>query len=53
MKQEVKVVLIPQTATATQIESALSNRLNAGWKLVAIFTLGTNTYAVIVRMVAG
>lgn len=52
MKQEVKVVLIPPTATATQIEGALQARLNAGWKLVAIFDLGTNTFAVMIKIVA-
>ena len=53
MKQQAKVVLIPQTATAAQMESALNNHLNAGWKLISIFNLGTNTFAILVRIVAG
>lgn len=51
MKQQAKVVLVPQTATAAQIENALNNHLNAGWKLISIFTLGTNTFAVLIRIV--
>lgn len=52
MKQEAKVVQIPQTATAAQMENALNNQLKLGFTLIAVFTLGTNTYAVLTRTVA-
>lgn len=52
MKQQAKVIQIPVTLTAAQMESALNNHLNAGWKLAAVFTLGTTTYAVLIRVVA-
>ena len=52
MKQEVKVVEIPATATAVQMETALQNQTNKGWQLVAVFPLGTKTFVVLVRVVA-
>jgi len=52
MKQQAKVIQIPVTLTAAQMETALNNHLNAGWKLVAIFSLGTATYAVLIRIIA-
>lgn len=52
MRQEVKVIEIPATATAAQIETALQNQTNKGWKLVAIFPLGTKTFTLMVRVVA-
>lgn len=53
MKQEAKVVQIPPASTAAQMENALNNQLKLGFKLITVFTLGTNTYAVLVRTVAG
>lgn len=52
MKQEAKVVQIPPSSTALQMENALNNQLKLGFNLIAVFTLGTNTYAVLVRTVA-
>ncbi len=52
MKQEAKVVQIPAAATAAQMENALNNQLKLGFSLIAVFTLGTNTFAVLVRTVA-
>ncbi|MBI2622278.1 hypothetical protein HYW66_01430 [Candidatus Microgenomates bacterium] len=52
MKQEAKVIQIPPASTAAQMENALNNQLKLGFKLIAVFTLGTNTFAVLVRTVA-
>ena len=52
MKQEAKIVQIPAASTAAQMENALNNQLKLGFKLIAVFTLGTNTFAVFVRTVA-
>ena len=52
MKQQAKVVQIPAASTAAQMENALNNQLKLGFKLVAIFTLGTATYAVLIRVIA-
>ena len=41
-----KVVEIPTTATAAQIENALDNKGAEGWFLVQVFVLGTKTFAV-------
>ncbi len=51
MKQEAKIVQIPAASTAAQMENALNNQLKLGFKLMAVFTLGTNTFAVLVRTV--
>lgn len=52
MKQQAKVIQIPPSSTAAQMENALNTHLNAGWQLIAVFTLGTATYAVLIRVIA-
>ena len=52
MRIKSKVVQIPNASTITQMETALDNWLNIGWELKQVFTLGTSTYAVLVRKVA-
>lgn len=52
MKQRSKIVEIPATATITQMQTVLDAMLNDGWVLIAVFTLGTKTFAVMVRVVA-
>ena len=52
MRQIPKVVQIPTNTTEAQMENALSNLLNSGWELVAVFNLGTKTFAILVREVA-
>ena len=52
MNRRIKVVQIPNTATAAQMETALNNQTTKGWKLVQIFTLSTNTYAILEKVVA-
>ncbi len=52
MKQEAKVIQIPAASTAAQMETALNNQLKLGFKLITVFTLGTNTYAILIRIIA-
>lgn len=52
MRQKSKIVEISATATITQMQTALDSLLNDGWILIAVFTLGTRTYAVLTKMMA-
>ena len=52
MRARSKVVEIPATATVAQMENGFDNQLANGWKLLAIFPLGTKTYAVFVKVVS-
>ena len=52
MRQISKIVEIPATTTANQIETALNNHLDKGWHLVSVFSLGTKTFAVLIKVVA-
>lgn len=52
MKQKSKIVEIPATATIAQMQTALDAMLKDGWVLIAVFTLGTKTYAVLTKTMA-
>jgi hypothetical protein len=52
MRIKSKVISVPATATATQIENALDTHLNNGWKLVGIYIIGANIYAILTRTIA-
>ena len=50
MKKESKVIEIPRTSTAQQMETALNVWMSDGWLLIQVFDLGSKTYAVLARV---
>jgi len=52
MRKKSKIVEIPSVATVVQMQNALDAILNDGWVLIAVFTLGTKTYAVFTKTMA-
>lgn len=52
MRLKSKVVVVPTTATATQIENALDNHLNNGWQFVGIYQIGSVFFAILTKVVA-
>jgi len=51
MRQVSKVVEIPLATTAAQMETSLNTQLNKGWQLISIFSLGTKTFAILIRTI--
>ena len=51
-RQQAKIIQIPTNSTASTMTTALNNALANGWELKQIFLLGTNTYAVLIRIEA-
>ena len=52
MRIKSKVVAVPATATAQQIETALDNQLNDGWTFIGIYQIGSNFFAILVRVIS-
>lgn len=52
MRIKSKVVVVPATATATQIENALDAHLNNGWEFVGIYLIGNNLFAILTKTIA-
>ena len=52
MRIKSKVVSVPATSTAQQIENALDNHLNNGWKFVGIYQVGSNYFVILTRTIA-
>lgn len=52
MRQRSKIVQIPGSSTIAQMQTALDTATAGNWELKQIFTLGTNTYAVFIKIEA-
>jgi len=52
MRIKSKVIVVPANTTATQMENALDTHLNNGWRLIGLYQVGTNIYAILTRTIA-
>ena len=52
MKQISKIVEIPSTVTITQMQDSLDDWIKNGYELKQVFSLGTKTYAVFIKIIS-
>lgn len=52
MKQISKIIEILGTDTTTQMQAALDDWIKDGYEFKQVFPLGTNTYAVFIKIIS-